>query len=172
MGRNLPPRRKQAAAGSEELLPYTEEEVWEAVESVCPALEMVASRVESEAMTAPTIVADGGINAVTVAGAPIPRGSYHSGSGAAAAMAGERAWILVNGEVRKEATGAEVMGSPLASLAWLANRLCCSSEPCLARGLRKGQLVISGAAVACPVRPGDVVRAEFDALGAVEAVLR
>ena len=68
-----------------------------------------------------------------------------------------------NGEVVGTATAAEVLGSPLNSLAWLANRLAANG-----RGLRPGDVVLTGS-ISKVLRPdaGDTVRARFTRLGSV-----
>lgn len=68
-----------------------------------------------------------------------------------------------NGQLVATNTAAEVMGNPLNSLAWLANRL-----GALGRGLRAGDVVLSGS-ISKVLRPkaGESVRASFTRLGAV-----
>ena len=69
-----------------------------------------------------------------------------------------------NGELVATATGAEVLGHPAASVAWLVRALAARG-----RGLSAGQVVLSGALTAAvAVAPGDVITAEFDRVGAVE----
>jgi 2-oxopent-4-enoate/cis-2-oxohex-4-enoate hydratase len=69
----------------------------------------------------------------------------------------------LNGAVAATNTAAEVMGSPISSLAWIANHLG-------ARGLgrRAGDVVMTGS-VSGLLRPkaGDAVRARFTRLGSV-----
>ena len=56
-----------------------------------------------------------------------------------------------------EGTGADVMGDPAASVAWLANRLNDYGA-----ALRAGEVILSGALCAAPAaKKGDVFRAEF-----------
>ncbi|BDG60192.1 2-keto-4-pentenoate hydratase [Caldinitratiruptor microaerophilus] len=69
-----------------------------------------------------------------------------------------------NGQIAGTAAGAAVLGHPAASVAWLANHLARSG-----RHLRAGQVIFTGSPMAAvPVEAGDVVRATFDHLGAVE----
>jgi 2-keto-4-pentenoate hydratase len=59
--------------------------------------------------------------------------------------------------------GAAVLGHPARAVAWLANRL-----GTFGTGLRAGDIVLSGALHRMvPVRPGDVIRADFAHLGSV-----
>ena len=70
-----------------------------------------------------------------------------------------------NGVVAAIGGGATVLGSPLASAAWLANEL-------IGRGvaLAPGHVILTGSLTAAvPVGPGDTVTATFDRLGAVTA---
>ena len=70
-----------------------------------------------------------------------------------------------NGEPRATAAGAAALGDPVAAVAWLANTLAPFGVT-----LEPGQFVMTGALhAAFGVSGGDVVRAEFDRLGAVTA---
>ncbi len=69
----------------------------------------------------------------------------------------------LDGKVTGTATGAASLGHPARAMAWLANRL---AE--LGQGLKKGDLVMSGALVAAvDAEAGSVVQATFDRLGSV-----
>jgi 2-keto-4-pentenoate hydratase len=68
-----------------------------------------------------------------------------------------------DGEVTATATGAANMGHPARAMAWLVNKLAESGQ-----GLKKGDLVMSGALVAAvDAHAGTVVQATFDRLGSV-----
>jgi 2-oxopent-4-enoate/cis-2-oxohex-4-enoate hydratase len=71
----------------------------------------------------------------------------------------------LNGAVAATNAGAEVMGNPLNSLAWIANHLGARGL-----GLKAGDLVMSGS-VSILLRPkaGDSVRATYTRLGSVSA---
>ena len=68
-----------------------------------------------------------------------------------------------NGEARVAGRGADVLGHPMRSLAWLANRLSA-----LGRRLEPGQLVMTGS-LPLPlwVSPGDRIEARLEGLGSV-----
>jgi hypothetical protein len=69
--------------------------------------------------------------------------------------------ILVNGEVRASGRCAEIMGSPLRSIQWLANHAAERGQRLLA-----GELVIPGSAVELVrVEAGDWIEARFATLG-------
>jgi 2-keto-4-pentenoate hydratase len=70
-----------------------------------------------------------------------------------------------NGVPIDSGAGAAALGHPARCVAWLANQLGTRGA-----GLRRGDIVLSGALHRMvPVRPGDVIRAEFAHLGAVSA---
>src|SRR5439155_362911 len=102
------------------------------------------------------VVADGVFASAIVVGAPLTDVALLD-------LAVEGLVYELNGAVVATNTGAEVMGNPLNSLAWVANHLG-------ARGLalKAGDLVMSGA-VSTLLRPkaGDTVRATFTRLGSV-----
>jgi len=69
-----------------------------------------------------------------------------------------------NGEPAGSGTGVEVLGDPLTSVAFIANKL---GE--LGRGLEPGMVLMTGSIVASiPLAPGDHVRVAFTRLGSVE----
>jgi 2-keto-4-pentenoate hydratase len=62
-------------------------------------------------------------------------------------------------------TAAEVLGSPINSLAWVANHLGTRGL-----GLRAGDVVMTGSvSLLLRPKPGDTVRARFTRLGSVSA---
>jgi len=77
--------------------------------------------------------------------------------------------VRKNGEIVETAAGAEVLGNPAQSVAWLANKL---SE--YGVHLKAGELVISGSVISpIEVGDGDVIHAEFGGgLGGVVAYFR
>jgi 2-keto-4-pentenoate hydratase len=69
-----------------------------------------------------------------------------------------------NGEILETGAGAAVLGSPLASVAWLANTFGAAGV-----GLPEGSIIMSGSITApMDAASGDRITAEFDRLGAVE----
>jgi 2-keto-4-pentenoate hydratase len=76
--------------------------------------------------------------------------------------------VFVNAEFKERASGAEVMGDPAASLAWLANKL---AE--FGRGLDAGMCVMSGSFTKqYPLRKGDRAESRFQPFGTVLAEFR
>ena len=73
--------------------------------------------------------------------------------------------VYKNGKLISTAAGAAVMGNPLESVAWLANKL--SSFGAM---LKAGDIVLSGSLIgAFPIEKGDRVEAVFDRLGSITA---
>lgn len=128
-----------------------------AVEAAMPALELVDFRFSGKA-TATDVIADGVYASAIVIGTPVT------------AIAGfdfalEGLVYELGGAVAATNAGAEVMGSPANSLAWIANHLGTRGL-----GLRAGDIVMSGS-VSLLLRPnaGDTVRARFTRIGSVSA---
>ena len=128
-----------------------------AVEGAVPALELIDFRYAGQP-TAVDAVADGVFARAIVLGAPMTDVTHVD-------LALEGLVYELNGAIAATNTAAEVMGSPINSLAWIANHLG-------ARGLalRAGDVVMTGS-VSAVLRPnaGDTVRARFTRLGSVSA---
>jgi 2-keto-4-pentenoate hydratase len=78
-------------------------------------------------------------------------------------IAGDVAVTVRVGEIETPGSGSEVYGHPLEAVAWLAGHLTRSGER-----LETGDLVMSGSLIVpVAVSPGDTVRADFGALGAI-----
>jgi len=128
-----------------------------AVEGAVPALELIDFRYAGKP-TAVDAVADGVFARAIVLGAPMTDVTHVD-------LALEGLVYELNGAIAATNTAAEVMGSPINSLAWVANHLG-------VRGLalRAGDIVMTGS-VSVVLRPkaGDTVRARFTRLGSVSA---
>jgi len=78
-------------------------------------------------------------------------------------LAAVRCVMKCNGSPLSEGLGSDVMGTPLASVAWLANRL-----GSFGKKMSKGDIVLSGSLVPmAPVAVGDQYVADFQGLGDV-----
>ena len=72
--------------------------------------------------------------------------------------------VFVNGRSQECASGAEVLGSPINSVVWLARKLATFGH-----GLHPGNLIMSGSFTRqYSIAKGDRIRAAFSGLGAVE----
>jgi 2-oxopent-4-enoate/cis-2-oxohex-4-enoate hydratase len=128
-----------------------------AVEGAVPALELVDFRYSGKPIGS-DVVADGVYANAIVLGSPLTDVRYLD-------LALEGLVYEHNGALIATNTAAEVMGSPLNSLAWVANDLGARGL-----GLKAGQVVMTGS-VSALVRPkaGDSVRATYTRLGSVSA---
>jgi 2-keto-4-pentenoate hydratase len=128
-----------------------------AVEGAVPALELIDFRYAGKP-TAVDAVADGVLAKAVVLGAPLTDVTHLD-------LALEGLVYEMNGAIVATNTAAEVLGSPINSLAWIANHLGARGL-----GLRSGDVVMTGS-VSAVLRPkaGDTVRARFTRLGMVSA---
>ena len=126
-----------------------------AVEGALPAIELVDFRFSGKPV-ASDVIADGVYANAIVLGAPLTEISGLD-------LALEGLVYEHNGAIAATNTAAEVLGSPLNSLAWIANHLGTRGL-----GLRAGDIVMSGS-VSALLRPkaGDTIRATFTRLGSV-----
>lgn len=75
--------------------------------------------------------------------------------------------VAVNGEHQETACGAEVLGSPVNSVVWLAKKLSAAG-----RGLNPGDLIMSGSFTKqYNIRQGDKITASFAGLGDVSVTV-
>jgi 2-keto-4-pentenoate hydratase len=142
--------------------PCTREQAGAAVGEVFAAMEIVEKRYDDLGkLGTPTLIADQVFHAGGVLGAPVA-------DWRAMDLAATRGRLSVNGEVRGEGVGADLLGHPFEALAWLA----ASAGAAAFGGLRAGQVVFLGS-VTPPIwldGPCAVV-VEFDTLGRVELTL-
>ena len=170
LGRSLPPRT----------LPYTQQELWDAVAVVVPAIEVVGTRWSGAAFQQATgfqKIADFGMNQNCVLG---PNGV--AGSSCRHDLDNVAVTMWVNGQLKKTGSGKNVLEHPILALGWLASHLnACQASTNTHRygggdksGLLKGDIVMSGATVVLPashIKPGDVITASFEGVGEVSVVL-
>ena len=129
-----------------------------AIAGVAPAFELVERRA---AFTddPPLAIADNAQQKYFVTGAeitPLPAGLI---------LKQTVVEVFINGKSVASARGEAVMGDPVASVAWLADRL---SQ--FGRALEPGMRIMSGSFVQMfPVQPGDRIEARFDPIGTVTA---
>ncbi|HET7875734.1 MAG TPA: fumarylacetoacetate hydrolase family protein [Methylomirabilota bacterium] len=126
-----------------------------AVEGAMPSFELIDFRISGKPRGA-DVIADGVLTNAIVLGRPLtPLAGLD--------LALEGVVFEHNGQIVGTHTAAEVMGSPLNSLAWLANAM-----GRMGRKLRAGDVVLTGS-ISKVLRPakGDAVRAFFTRLGSV-----
>jgi 2-oxopent-4-enoate/cis-2-oxohex-4-enoate hydratase len=135
----------------------TPADVLAATDCVLPCFEIVDSRIRDWKIRIQDTIADNASSGLFVLGAATarPRGFDFETCG----MVVEK-----NGALLSTGAGAAALGSPLVSVAWLANTLG-------ARGvaLGAGEIVLSGSLVPLePVVPGDRMRVRLGGVGALE----
>jgi 2-keto-4-pentenoate hydratase len=147
LGRDLPPE------------PCSAEMAEEAVDEVFAAIELVENRYgELAALGTPTLIADQVFHAAAVLGAPRQDGWRELDL---ARLGGA---ICVDGEARGEGHGADLLGHPMNSLAWLAGSVLAAEFG----GLRARQVILLGS-VTPPIWLGGpcTVTVEFTSLSPV-----
>jgi 2-keto-4-pentenoate hydratase len=139
--------------------PFTRDSVATAVGAIAVGMEIVDDRYENyKTLDTPTLIADDFFDAGCVLGAPLR-------DWRALDIAALEGRTLINGTEVGRGRSADVMGHPLAALAWLANSLA-------ARGgyLRQGDFVFTGSVVETRwVAIGDSVVVAIDRLGEARA---
>ncbi len=137
--------------------PYAAEDMASAIECLHPAIEIVNSRFKEWTKAgAPSLAADNGVNGALVIGPAVT--GWQSGDLAAHAVS-----LSLNGEVKRTGSGADVLGNPLAALAWLAN-----DRAAWDGGLKAGAVVTTGTCTGIVyAEAGDTARADFGAFGSV-----
>jgi 2-keto-4-pentenoate hydratase len=133
----------------------TEAQARAALSAVAPAFELVEGR-GAFAADLPLSLADNVQQKGFVTGPALPLAP-------GVRLAETALEVRVNGAPADRATGAEVMGDPAASVAWLANKLAQ-----FGRSLDAGMLVMSGSFTRqIAPSPGDLIEARFSPFGAV-----
>ena len=128
----------------------------DAIEATIPAIEIVDSRYPQGPAGLGELVADNVSGAGFVLGDPAPFASSFD-------FIGCRAEVARNGESERSGHGSDCLGSPLLSLAWLAEELARHG-----RRLRAGEVVLTGSLIApLAAQPGDDIRIVFEGLGTV-----
>ncbi|MFN0092322.1 MAG: 2-keto-4-pentenoate hydratase [Acidimicrobiales bacterium] len=138
----------------------TYEQAQAAIAAVCPAFEIVEVR-GPFGEDVPLGLADNIQQRAFVTGAEVP-------PPAGRRLVDATVEILVNGEVVERAAGSDEIGDPVATLAWLANKLAEFGRP-----VEAGQRIMSGSFTKqYPLAPGQRIEARFDLVGSVRAEVR
>ena len=123
---------------------------------VCPAIEIIDSRIRDWKIRIADTIADNASSAGVVLG-----GRRTSLAGVDLRTIG--AVLRRNGEIVQTGAAGAVLGNPATAVAWLANTVHRFGV-----SLDAGHVILPGSCTrAVDVRPGDVVRADFDVLGPV-----
>jgi 2-keto-4-pentenoate hydratase len=128
-----------------------------AISTVAPAFELVETRGDFTGhleMVVPDNLQQKGV----ILGTPIRMAD-------APDLDGVKLTVFINGVIVDIATGDAVLGHPVNSVTWLANRLAEHGK-----SLAAGDLVMTGSFTRqYAIGPGDTIRSEFEGVGAVEA---
>ena len=140
--------------------PFNRERVAQAAGAVMPALELADDRNAdyAELRKHPfELIADNTWNEGAVLGYPVTEWK-------ALDLASVRGRATINGKAVGEGRGADAMGHPFNSVAWIADHLAA-----LGRGLLRGDVVITGSIITSKnVVAGDLVKFSVEGLGEVE----
>ena len=135
----------------------TVEDVYRATDYVVAAFEIVGSRIKNWKIKLVDTISDNASSGCYV----LSEKKYSPND---LNLKAEKMKFYKNGELANEGTGAEVMGDPVYSVAWLANKM---SEYDVA--LKKGEVILSGALTAAlAAEEGDEFEAIFENLGSVK----
>jgi 2-keto-4-pentenoate hydratase len=139
--------------------PFTRERVARAVGGVMPAIELADDRNAdyAELVRHPfELIADNAWSEGAVLGVPLDWKSID--------LAAVRGVAAINGQPVGEGRGADAMGHPFDSVAWVANLLAAHG-----RGLLRRDVVITGSLVTSkPARPGDLITFSLEGFGSAE----
>jgi 2-keto-4-pentenoate hydratase len=141
-------------------IPYTTETIAVYVGRALPAIEIVDHRLADwSRFDALSLIADNAIHGAWIPGAA-------GDAWQTLDLATHTVRLLVNHTVIRTGRGDAVLGHPLHALAWLANEL-----PKQGRALQAGEFVTTGVCTDIYLaQAGDVLQADFGALGSVELV--
>jgi 2-keto-4-pentenoate hydratase len=135
----------------------TDRDVAAATDHVRASIEIIDSRIRNWDIRLADTIADNGSSAALVLG-------ERSSALDAVAIAAEPAQMEIDGELVEQGNTAEIMGSPLTAIAWLANALAAYGL-----ALEPGHTVLPGTCMrSAPVARGSRVRGSFPNLGDVE----
>ena len=134
----------------------TLEQAAAAIGAIYPAIEIIDSRITDwDIKLVDTVADNASCGAIAVGSAPLELD--------ASALLDVSCSLVIDGEVTGSGTGIDVMGNPIAPLAWLANVL---GEQGVA--LEAGQLILPGSfTAAMPVIADSTATADFGPLGSL-----
>ena len=139
---------------------YTFAEILDAIGSVQASFEVVTCRLQSGLAGAGNlVVADFGVNGGAVLGQPIAREHWEN-------LSDITVGLSVDGEQAAEGSGAGTgWGHVFDAVAWLA-----AQQSKMARPLKAGDLVMTGTCTGVlPIKPGQILKADFGGLASVRA---
>lgn len=140
---------------------YSRAEVMAAIEALYPSLEIPESRlIDAHPHGALGMVADQGYAGRIVLGPRVQ--NWRS-----LALPAQQVSVAINDHVVARGSAARAMGDPIEAVVWLANYRSHRGD-----GLKAGQVVSTGTLTGIiPVQPGDLVIADYGALGEVKLLI-
>lgn len=146
---------------TKEMYPVKPTDIIDATYGIAPALEIVDSRIKDWKIKIQDTVSDAASYAAIALGNRITKLD-----GLDLRLIGMAAYL--NGELVQNGSSAAVMGNPINSMVWLANKLLS-----LGVEMKKGEIVLSGSLTPVfEIKNGDNVNVIFDHLGSVSLNIR
>ncbi len=144
--------------------PYTREQIADAVDTLCPALELVDDRNADYADISAlvlTLIADNAWNSGIVLGSAVK--DWQSLD-----LESILGTVSINDKSEDEGHGRDVLGHPFEALRWLVNTIAEQGK-----NINKGMVVMTGTMIATKfVKPGDKLTFSVDGLGEVSLTVR
>ncbi len=144
--------------------PYTRQQIADAVDTLCPALELVDDRnadygdISSLVLT---LIADNAWNAGIVLGSAVS-------DWRALDLESIHGTVSINEKTEDEGHGRDVLGHPFEALRWLVNTIAEQGK-----NINRGMVVMTGTMIATRfVKPGDALTFSVDGLGDVSVSVR
>jgi len=148
----------------QENAPYTRAQIADAVDTLCPALELVDDRnadYSDISSLVLTLIADNAWNAGIVLGSP--SSDWHGLD-----LEAIHGTVKINDKAEDEGHGRDVLGHPFEALRWLVNTIAAQGK-----SMSKGMVVMTGTMIATKfVKPGDALTFSVDGLGEVSLSVR
>ncbi|MQF65014.1 hypothetical protein FIM04_02710 [SAR202 cluster bacterium AC-409-J13_OGT_754m] len=141
---------------------YHLDEIIDAVDAVCPALELVGSRFAGglSHVGALRLISDMVGNIAFVAGTPTTEWTHLN-------LNNHRVSLYKNGVLMTSGQGSNVIGGPLSVLEWTVNHLSKMNTPII-----NGEIITTGTCTKpIPVEAGDIIESDFGNLGIIELKL-
>ena len=144
--------------------PYTREQIADAVDTLCPALELVDDRnadYSDISSLVLTLIADNAWNAGIVLGSAVS-------DWRALDLESIHGTVSINDKAEDEGHGRDVLGHPFEALRWLVNTIAEQGK-----NIDRGMVVMTGTMIATRfVKPGDALTFSVDGLGDVSVSVR
>ncbi|MBX2837917.1 MAG: fumarylacetoacetate hydrolase family protein [Gammaproteobacteria bacterium] len=141
--------------------PYSRETIENSIIRVCPAIEIVAGHLENwPQQDVFSVIADNGTDGALVVGEGVENWQEID-------LVHTEVTLTINGEIERQGSGKNVLGDPLGAFVWLVNAITRDGKNVFA-----GQVQNTGTATDIYwAQPGDIAKADFGSIGAVDLTL-